>query len=279
MSATKEVEGRKMLEAFRGEPDGVELKANILSGVVGPNTTLDGDTITVVSGLGSASSVHDTDGSNAGDRYLFDYTIESIDGSAAIWAGVYGEVRTTPGRYVESITAESANTLLGVFARTNGTDFVIKLNSVQKLNPATMTAAALVTMGVGSDELGGFTRLINPGSPNFLYVQDDHFVAVSYDGTSYALIGGTEWDRGEQHLKLVQTNTDGSQFRVGNQRIDIDSEIQWSSWTTFDGSFDPTEYLRFALNNTVPLWLKGWALYKRSLSDTEIAKVLKEFQK
>jgi hypothetical protein len=62
-------------------------------------------------------------------------------------------------------------------------------------------------------------------------------------------------------LKIVETNTSGDEFRVGNKSytedmIAIDTNIVWSSWWPYDGSFNPETYLKLAYGSTVPLWFK-----------------------
>jgi hypothetical protein len=97
------------------------------------------------------------------------------------------------------------------------------------------------------------------------------YSATSTDGTSVRSTSGINWSRNERHIKIVQTNADGTQFRVGNKRIGIDSAIQWSAWTNFDGSFNPLTALRLAYGNTVPIWFRRVMVSnKGGMSDTEI---------
>jgi hypothetical protein len=272
-----------MLEAFRGEPDGVELVSPL--SLLGDGWGQSGTTITGEDSFTSTDQggVYKTGLLVEGERYIATLSGDTSNG----YLNLHSTVTNTKygSSLVDSFEFTAETNGLVIITTTTLTVSNVEL-SVQKLTPATMTAAALVTMGVGSDELVVSSThnvgTVNDTGVSVLYYHDylgAPRVVRAYDGITLSGVVTGTWSRGEQHLKLVQTSTDGSQFRVGNQRIDIDTEVQWSSWVTFDGSFNPLEYLRFAFNNTVPLWLNGWALYKRSLSDTEIAKVLKEFQK
>lgn len=150
--------------------------------------------------------------------------------------------------------------------------------SVQKLKPATCTVAAEVTMGVGSGDIANNTvipgvtvRDINNGG---LYSGTDGAgggrIISGYDATTATHLVGS-WSRNERHIKIVQTNADGTKFRVGNKRVGIDATIQWGSWANFDGSFNPLTALRLAYGNTVPLWFKRVMVSNRGgMTDAEI---------
>lgn len=151
----------------------------------------------------------------------------------------------------------------------------------------TLTLAALVTMGVGSDELANDTAVRSVLTPinstlNTLYYfkggDGRSTIVGSTDGTTFLESVSTPWARNERHLKIVQTNTAGTQFRVGNLRIGIDSSIQWSSWAAFDGSFDPLTYLRYMLNTTVPMWMRQVQLWSDGeVADSEILKLAERY--
>jgi hypothetical protein len=153
--------------------------------------------------------------------------------------------------------------------------------SVQKLKPATCTVAAEVTMGASAEDIpsGSVYHGILTSSDTILstlyfgknFDGTIRYSATSADGTSVRSTSGINWSRNERHIKIVQTNADGTQFRVGNKRIGIDSAIQWSAWTNFDGSFNPLTALRLAYGNTVPIWFRRVMVSnKGGMSDTEI---------
>jgi hypothetical protein len=147
--------------------------------------------------------------------------------------------------------------------------------------PATCTVAAEVTMGVGSEDLGSDSYYNNATCRNdHIWSTDFGYgkggsgapvIVTSYDKTNVRNISSINWSRNERHIKLVQTNADGTQFRVGNKRIGIDEAIQWSSWTSFDGSFNPLTALRLAYGTTVPIWFRRVMVSnKGGMSDEEI---------
>ena len=144
------------------------------------------------------------------------------------------------------------------------------------------TVAALVTMGAGSGDLlgsGGTSRNVVTVADNagrtLLFLgnsttEANSHIARGQDGTTNA-DRRSAWSRNEQHIKVVQTNAAASQFRVGNLRVGIDSAIQWGSWVTYDGSFNPLTYLRAAYGGTMPLWLSKVMVSKTGgLTDAQI---------
>lgn len=143
---------------------------------------------------------------------------------------------------------------------TNGLAWPMSAEMTAALSGA-CTVAAEVTMGVSKTAYDGTTNgyvSARDSSADVLYSNDTtrKFAARSYDGVNAPAVTAVDWANNERHLKVVQTNALGTQFRVGNQRIGIDSAIQWGSWVTYDGSFNPRTHLRAAFGNTVPLlWL------------------------
>jgi hypothetical protein len=177
-------------------------------------------------------------------------------------------------------TSASCYVRVGNLYGSTGNTVIIDNISVQKLKPSTCTVAAEVTMGVGSEDL-----TVDQSAQNIFTIKDGVLVPLyykgtadeqfarivaAYEGTSYPTVIST-WSRNERHIKLVQTNADGTQFRVGNKRIGIDEAIQWSSWVNFDGSFNPLTALRLAYGNTVPIWFRRVMVSnKGGMSDAEI---------
>jgi len=152
-------------------------------------------------------------------------------------------------------------------------------------SPAVFTVLDQTYMGVGSGELAGdivvqnYLTPINVGSP--FYFRGDTVAANSrinqaYDGTNYLSLTKT-WSRDEIHRRIVQTKADGSQFRVGYQRLSsagvpIDASIQLGSWMNFDGSMNPLAILKMFYSATTPNWKQLVAVSNKSMSDAEILK-------
>lgn len=173
--------------------------------------------------------------------------------------------------------ANSGNNVVGIQVLATSAQLSVDNVSLQKLKPATSTVAALVTMGAGSDDLvvNAEYGLVSCKDFNNELLSFYDFSGAgcsvrSRDSTTTTILAG-EWSRNEQHLKIVQTNALGTQFRVGNKRIGIDAVIQWGSWVNFDGSFNTLTALRLALGNAVPLWFKRVMVSNLGgMSDVEI---------
>lgn len=162
---------------------------------------------------------------------------------------------------------------------TNGLAWAMSAEMTAALSGA-CTVAAVVTMGVGSGDLPSGLAVSHVGCRDTTY-NDVLFsydngagaqrLVRSSDAVNQATYVGDGWSRNERHIKIVQTNAAASQFRVGNQRVGIDSAIQWGSWETYDGSFNPLTYLRAAYGNTVPLWISKVMVSKLGgLTDAQI---------
>ena len=162
---------------------------------------------------------------------------------------------------------------------------------------APFTMALLVYMGAGS------TELPNPTSVNHASLKDstsdiiyspkgaggDSFIMVSYDGTTVTGLGSVPWDRGEIHLKIVETNqadvpnpgdAASTKFRAGNMRftpamVPIDEAPVYGDWSAYDDNgMAPKGKLRFGYSSTIPLGFIQYQLWNKSASDAEILKVL-----
>ena len=101
-------------------------------------------------------------------------------------------------------------------------------------------------------------------------------IVKSSDGTT-TLTTTQTWSRDEIHRRIVQTKADGSQFRVGYQRLSsagvpINATIQWGSWTNFDGSMGPATILKMFYSATTPKWKQLVAVSNKSMTDAEILK-------
>jgi len=147
------------------------------------------------------------------------------------------------------------------------------------------TVAALVTMGVGSGDIIGsatnYTFLSwrnNVG--DFCFRQDSPESNVGIvranDGTQFPTIKQT-WPRNELHLKVLQVNVAGTNFRIGNRRLGTESAIQWGSWTAYDGSFNPLDRLRAGYSPlAVPLHLLGVQIW--TIPEVSGATIEKQFK-
>jgi len=153
------------------------------------------------------------------------------------------------------------------------------------------TAAALCWMGAGSAELpaGVDTYISSFSVRNNVFDllttnkngSDVFYHCRAYDGTTGAVYpdGGATWSRGEIHLKVVQTNALGTQFRVGNRRytsamVPINA-LTWGAWANYDGSMNPLTHLRFGYNSTVPLGFLQTQVWNKSCTDTEILSLMR----
>jgi hypothetical protein len=279
-----------LMQCFeRSETDGVELVTNgTFDSDVSGWTALNSATITAESGrlkvsplAGNAYGAAQSDITlEVGKTYVLNIDIESASNTSV---QIYGVYYITTGanngrkRIIFTPTSGSA-TIAVVVNNSTGVAAYFDNISVQKLKPATCTVAAEVTMGVGSGDIPINSTISNITTnnitTNIVYVQKGSdgtpTLAKSYDNTAVPYIVGS-WDRNERHIKLVQTNADGTQFRVGNKRIGIDEAIQWGAWVNFDGSFNPLTALRLAYGNTVPIWFRRVMVSnKGGMSDTEI---------
>ena len=156
-------------------------------------------------------------------------------------------------------------------------------------NNAVGTIAVLMRMGAASADLSTTQNLMTPNDTSVtLYHRGNTRVVAAYDGTNGPIISGTDWGRGEYHLKIVEY--DGTKCRAGNQRygangVPIDADIVWSHSslgvsTAFDGSFNPTTFLRLLLDNTAPNQMRcHWVGNQHSLGNTEIIRRSRKYGK
>ena len=274
-------------QAFEGKPDGVELWVDPTANVVDENSYSTWDTETGIGRIVSDGTYVDIDGVVfdliSENAYRLVFTLISQTGAILRTSSILGEHRFETGSETVVLTAAFTGTLS--IAPVGACDVTFKL-SVQKLNPAVCTATALVKMGVGSGELSTSTTIdlliCDDATLGLISARKsssgDEYLATSSDNTRLPYILGT-WDRNEIHAKTVRVSADGTQFQVGNKRYsedgaEIDTAIQWSSLVAFDGSFDPEEYLRLFLNNTVPIGLIALEVWNKSASDDEILKYI-----
>lgn len=286
-----------LMACYRGEPDGVELSPG---SYYLTNATAVGNVITLL-GAGnevSASPPSYVINTVAGTRYLA--RVSGVAGSltaneTVAIRGVNNVGTVTSGNMFDfeyEFVATADYNCIAIYGNASGT-ITIYQSSIQKLNPAVGTVAVLMRMGVGSGELGvsGETRntLSVNGVDNTLMFYYEAVFNASFDGTNFTPLAGT-FSRHEYHAKVVEFN--GTKFRVGNRRFNedgtaIDADIVWSqpddnplTWATFDGSFNPTTFLRWFLNSTVPNHMKCHFVSNQvGLGDTEIIRRLRKYGK
>jgi hypothetical protein len=293
-----------LMQCFeKSETDGVELVTNgtfdsDVSGWTvtnyGVQTVSDG-LLTITNSDAYSGYVYQLLTLEVGKTYIF--SVELLGGNpgslnirlgSTLSGGEYKNIsQTGSGIITFSFTPTSASCYVrvGNLYGSTGNTVIIDNISVQKLKPATCTVAAEVTMGVGSGDLAGlgmstWANILAPNTGStwnsFLGHGYDNIyttpvIVKDWDGTNGTNVAGFSWNRYERHIKLIQTNADGTQFRVGYKRIGINSAIQWSSWISFDGSFNTLTHLRLAYGNTVPIWFRRVMVSnKGGMSDTEI---------
>ena len=149
------------------------------------------------------------------------------------------------------------------------------------------TVASVIWIATGSS---GFPPEFktNPldvnGTGALLYFGDmggAKYYTITYDGTGACTTVGS-WDSGEIHLKIVQTNATGTQFRAGNRRytgamVPINESINWSDWAAYDGSFNPSAHLRLGYNAEVSLGFIQNQLWNKSATDAEILALIQKY--
>lgn len=302
------IASEKLVECFRGVPDGVELVSNgSFSGIAngtdiitlpgfsayGSPTVreINGERIKLVATDASQGVYFRVDGVPAGTRFLFTCDATGDLGTYGIYTDGLGDISTLNGRVEKELTSIGNGLYIFFRCASNGAGTTYYDNiSVQKLNPAVGTVAVLMKMGVGSVEFPLATAISvvesgdEVGDMWFENVNGTYYAIRNYDGTDGLLGPSVAWDRGEYNIKILEFG-DGKR-RVGNQRyteagVAIDANIVWSHATlagavNFDGSFNPSDFLRFFLNSTVPNHLKlAWVSNQSGLGDTEILRRLK----
>ena len=96
------------------------------------------------------------------------------------------------------------------------------------------------------------------------------------DGVSTPVSANFTLTRGDVVRFFVQVNTAATQFRVGYMIEGTHTTIQWSAWSAFDGSFNPSTLYRLMLgyNNAYPMWINKITAWKKQASDAEILEAM-----
>jgi len=263
-----------MLECLRGETDEVEMWNN--ASAVGANWALADGKWTHTPGATVSLNI---DGAvTIGDRYLIKVAALGIT-AGSVTPGV-GQTYATAITANEVYQFELIATTDTRIRFTPSSTFAGSLSSnisIQKLLPSRCTVAALVKMGVGSAELpnGIDIGVVTPRNVEYILLCTKRagwstpYLSSSSDGSIDSLLEGS-WSANELHLKIVQTNSAGTKFRVGNKRLGIDAAIQWLGWEDYDGSFNPLTHLRAAFTGTVPMHLKNIQTWDRPVPDATI---------
>jgi hypothetical protein len=269
----------ELKECYQGKPDGVEL-APLESFIAGSDgvVEIDGDRLSISTvGIDSYASAYCPIAVEAGDRLLVkaNRVIEESPSN-------YG-LATTSLSNIDLLDLKTSQGDYAIYESTISGTIYLQLNvsgveitntyegvTVQKLQPANMTLAVLVTMGVGSDEapfnqpIIDLNNATNGPDDSILQLQSLQGSKGS-DGVSKVFASLPSWDRGEKHLKKVDTRLDdpdnpgtGPQFRASYFRytsdlVPISSSMVYGPWTTFDGSFDPLDFERWGFGIGIPM--------------------------
>jgi hypothetical protein len=149
-----------------------------------------------------------------------------------------------------------------------------------------LTLATRVRMGVGSGGIlnNEYKQIIESntvvGSFAGLHIFGRSSGGVSQvvrasDGVSYPA-ANSEWSRNSIIRRVTQVNTAGTQFRVGYMIEGTNTAIQWSSWSNFDGSFNPSTLYRLMLGyaNAYPMWFNKITAWREQVSDARILEAM-----
>lgn len=148
---------------------------------------------------------------------------------------------------------------------------------------AGMTLATRVRMGVGSGDLANGTSLttLTPRADTGPFYTrkgsgGENIIVAGTDGTSFITTLQTVWPRNVVFRSFAQVNTAGTQFRVGYMIEGAHTTIQWSAWSAFDGSFNPSTLYRLMLgyNNAYPMWFNKITAWKEQVSDARILEAM-----
>ena len=165
---------------------------------------------------------------------------------------------------------------------TNGSWFANPLDSDlwKSLTGSPLTLATRIRMGVGSADLpkntstNAMTCASSGGTVLMARdVSGSKYPSASSDGINSALPTAVIWTRNAIVRRCVQVSTAGTQFRVGYMIEGTHTVPQWGSWTTFDGSFDPSNLYRLILgySNEYPMWFNKITVWKRQVPDEELS--------
>jgi len=278
---------RECLE--RSVTDGMELIPNgdFSAGLTGGWTTSNWSVVAgvAIGGNGGALLTTSAFAAQVGKAYLVNFTVLATQYLNVSVGGV-SQVYYAPTVVSKVVVATSTAGI--TFTPGGAIPSQIDNISIQRLAPSVFTAAALCWMGVGNADLPAGVSTTVPVLTLRDTTTGPSFCQQSSGGlgsSQRALDGTTEtaifqsWNRGEVHLKVVQTNALGTQFRVGNRRytsamVPIDA-LTWDVWANYDGSMNPLTHLRFGYTSTVPLGFLQTQVWNKSCADAEILNLLR----
>lgn len=274
-------DGSELWKALDGAPDGVELA--MTPNVQSPWTYSNG----VYSKPAGVDGPLPFNGNvlQSGNYALLRLSVISITGGALTTyiSGATQASLTSAGDYrMRGLAGPSTLTECSFFAGA-AVACSIRDVSVQCIQPQPLTLATRIKMGVGSGDLPNNVNLaqITANSATvqnllFTYTTTATRLAGSRDGTTTINMGaGASWPRNSIIILFLQVNTSGTQFRVGYIIEGTHTVIQWSAWSAYDGSFDPSTLYRLMIgyNNAYQMWLNKLAVWKRQVSDAELLEV------
>lgn len=169
--------------------------------------------------------------------------------------------------------ASNATTTIGVwFALPDGSPLW------QALTGQPLTLATRVRMGVGGGYFTGGLGIVSNKANNVCvqYAWEDPVPVRAHDGTSATPWFTAPWPRNAIIRRVTQVNTAGTQFRVGYMIEGTHTTIQWSAWTNYDSSFNPSTLYRLMLgyNNAYPMWFNKITAWKKQATDAEILEAM-----
>lgn len=286
--------------ALDGEPDGVELlDISALSASVQNSAGSDGAYVPVTKTLSNLAV-----GANAsyprfrfnmgakavGTRYScrieFSDTSVAMSGAAMVRLGSIGSTQalTKNGNVFSGvIVADNTNAFIEIL--TNGTalwSMQIISATIQRIKPSPMTLATRVMMGVGSGDLPNSTYgiVISPNTLGSGAAMSSYGISsipspriyTAYDGTTVTMAPDLAWARYAVVIRILQVNTDGTQYRLGYVIEGTHTTIQWGSWVAFDGSFGPSTLFKLMLgyNNIYPMWFSHIIMYRAQIADSKL---------
>lgn len=138
----------------------------------------------------------------------------------------------------------------------------------EALSSGNTTLAVLVRLGTSNAGISAPQNVLG----EYITIGPNSVAAGTDETTPVSLAGA--WQSSEVHLKVLQTNQDATQYRVGNKRVGFDAQIAWSAWAVLDGSFKAADVLRLGLNTQAPLWFNKVIAWNGYVSESRITEAM-----